>query len=152
MTQTKFLVRFCSPPSCVHPPPWARAGLSWCISFTCSVCALRCSVVSDSLGHCGLRPPGSAVHGVFQARILEGVAFPFSRGSSQPQAWTPISCISCIHLLRWEVDPLPLGHLGSPSSSTKMRILCSTVLVCIFLCLDFWLRILRLHNSYCIHQ
>ena len=29
-------------------------------------------------------PPGSSVHGIFQARILECVAIPFSRGSSQP--------------------------------------------------------------------
>ena len=29
-------------------------------------------------------PPGSSVHGIFQARILEWVAVPFSRGSSQP--------------------------------------------------------------------
>ena len=27
-------------------------------------------------------PPGSSVHGIFQARILEWVIFPFSRGSS----------------------------------------------------------------------
>ena len=30
------------------------------------------------------RPPGSSVHGILQARILEWVAIPFSRGSSQP--------------------------------------------------------------------
>ena len=29
-------------------------------------------------------PPSSSVHGIFQARILELVAIPFSRGSSQP--------------------------------------------------------------------
>ena len=31
-------------------------------------------------------PPGSSVHGIFQARILEWVAIPSSRGSSQPMA------------------------------------------------------------------
>ena len=30
-------------------------------------------------------PPGSSAHGIFQARILEWVAIPFSRGSSQPR-------------------------------------------------------------------
>ena len=30
-------------------------------------------------------PPGSSVHGISQARILEGVAISFSRGSSQPR-------------------------------------------------------------------
>ena len=30
-------------------------------------------------------PPGSSVHGILQARVLQWVAMPFSRGSSQPQ-------------------------------------------------------------------
>ena len=33
-------------------------------------------------------PPGSSVHGILQARILEWVAIPFSRGSSQTRDWT----------------------------------------------------------------
>ena len=32
------------------------------------------------------------VHGILQARILEWVAFPFSRGSSQPRDQTRVSC------------------------------------------------------------
>ena len=32
--------------------------------------------------------PGSSVHGILQARILEWVAMPSSRGSSQPRGWT----------------------------------------------------------------
>ena len=32
--------------------------------------------------------PGSSVHGIFQARILEWVAISFSRGSSQPKDQT----------------------------------------------------------------
>ena len=34
------------------------------------------------------------VHGILQARILEWVAFPFSRGSSQPRDRTQVSCIA----------------------------------------------------------
>ena len=34
-------------------------------------------------------PPGSSVHGMSQARILEWAAIPFSRGSSLPRDWTP---------------------------------------------------------------
>ena len=37
-------------------------------------------------------PPGSSVHGILQARILEWVAMSFSRGSSQPRDWTWVSC------------------------------------------------------------
>ena len=37
--------------------------------------------------------PGSSVHGIFQAIVLEWVAIFFSRGSSQPKAQTRVSCI-----------------------------------------------------------
>ena len=40
--------------------------------------------------------PGSSVHGILQARILEWVAVPSSRGSSWPRNWTHIYSISCI--------------------------------------------------------
>ena len=38
--------------------------------------------------------PGSSVHGILQARILEWVAISFSGGSSQPRDGTCISCIA----------------------------------------------------------
>ena len=38
--------------------------------------------------------PGSSVPGILQARILEWVAMPFSRGSSQPRDRTWVSCIA----------------------------------------------------------
>ena len=37
--------------------------------------------------------PGSVVHGIFQARILEWAAISFSRGSSQPRDQNRVSCI-----------------------------------------------------------
>ena len=40
------------------------------------------------------KPPGFSVHGIFQARILEWVDIPFSRGSSQSRDGTPVSCIA----------------------------------------------------------
>ena len=40
-------------------------------------------------------PPGSSVLGILQARILEWVAVPASRGSSQPGDQTCVSCIFC---------------------------------------------------------
>ena len=39
--------------------------------------------------------PGSSVHGISQARILEWVAISFSRGSFRRRDWTLVSCISC---------------------------------------------------------
>ena len=41
-------------------------------------------------------PPGSSVHGILQARILEWVAMPSSRGSSWPRDWAGISYVSHI--------------------------------------------------------
>ena len=41
-------------------------------------------------------PPGSSIHEISQARILEWVALPSSRGSSWPRGWTPDFGISCI--------------------------------------------------------
>ena len=38
-------------------------------------------------------PPGSTVHGISQARILEWVAISYSRGYSQPRDQTRVSCI-----------------------------------------------------------
>ena len=56
------------------------------------------------------RIPGRAV----QARILEWVAFPFSKASSQPRDQT---CISC-GLLHWQADSLPLAPPGKPIQRT----------------------------------
>ena len=39
-------------------------------------------------------PPGSSVHGILQARILEWVAIPFSGGSSQPRNQTQVFYIA----------------------------------------------------------
>ena len=47
-------------------------------------------------------PPGSSVHGIAQARILEWVSISFFRGSSWPR--TPI-CISCIGMWVLTTEP-----------------------------------------------
>ena len=63
-------------------------------------------------------PPGSSVHGILQARILEWVAISFSRGSSWPRNWTHVSC-----LLHWQVGSLllaPPGMLKSTHESFKI--------------------------------
>ena len=54
-------------------------------------------------------PPGSFVHGISQARILDWVAISFSRGSFQSRDRTHISCL---HLL--QADSLPLERSGKP--------------------------------------
>ena len=53
-------------------------------------------------------PPGSSVHGIFQAKILEWIVISYSRGSSQPTDRTHVSCLSCTarqilyHSATWE--------------------------------------------------
>ena len=71
--------------------------LVWCfkklysISFSNSAqsCPALCNPMGSSL-------PDSSVHGIFQAKILEGVAISYSKGSSQPRDRTHVSCVSCI--------------------------------------------------------
>ena len=55
---------------------------------------LVASVVPDSLQPHRLYPPDSSIHGILQARILEWIAIPFSRGSFQPRNQSWISCIA----------------------------------------------------------
>ena len=49
------------------------------------------------------------VHGILQARILEWVAFPFSRGSSQPRDWTQVSGTAGRFFTSWATGkPMPV--------------------------------------------
>ena len=69
----------------------------------CSV-AQSCPTLCDSID---CSPPGSSVHGIFQASILEWVAISSSRGSSWPRNWICFSCVPCI-------GRQIFYHLGSP--------------------------------------
>ena len=57
-------------------------------------------------------PPGSSVHGILQARILEWVAMPFFRGSSPSRDRTLFSSVSCIA----PGNSLPAEPPGKPLS------------------------------------
>ena len=63
--------------------------------------------------HCS--PPGSSVNGILQARILEWVAIPFSRGSSQPRDRTWVSRITSVFFffLPFEPPGKPYSEYGS---------------------------------------
>ena len=75
----------------------------------CCVClvAQLCLTLRDPMEW---SPPGSSVHGILQARILEWITMPSSRGSSQPRDGTHVSCISSIgrqvfsHSATWEAQ------------------------------------------------
>ena len=72
---------------------WTATGLYIHICWWwwwCEV-AQSCPTLCDPMD---CSPPGSSVHGILQARILEWVAISFSRGSSQPRDQTQVSCIA----------------------------------------------------------
>ena len=64
--------------------------------------AQSCLTLCDPMDY---NPPGSTVHGILQARILEWVAIPFSRGPSWPRDLTRISCIACRFFTDWAGEP-----------------------------------------------
>ena len=77
------------------------------MSMSMGVCSVT-SVVSDSLRPHDCSLPGSFVHGILHARILDQVAISYCRASSQPRNQTHVSCVSCIsrwifyHCTTWE--------------------------------------------------
>ena len=99
--------------------------LSTCIKSLTFKESVSRSVVSNSLSpHMDCSPPGSSVHRVFQARILEWVAISFSRGSSQPRDW---NCTAS------HVAPTPGDGFftteppGKPTLSSIIKIKCSYI-------------------------
>ena len=80
------------------PVKW-NLFLSLRVSSVAQSCLTLCDPIDCSL-------PGSSVHRIFQARILEWLAISFSKGSSQPQNRTWVSCVSCIahqSLTHWAI-------------------------------------------------
>ena len=79
---------------------------------------LLLSLVTEFCLFCNPRDcsrPGSSVHGILQARILEWVAIPFPKGSSQPK---DRACVSC--LLHCSRIIYHLRCLGSPNMITSL--------------------------------
>ena len=62
-------------------------------------------------------PPGSSVHGTLQARILEWVAMPSSRGFPQPRDWAQVSCIAGRFFAIWATrgDRIPPAATAAKS-------------------------------------
>ena len=67
------------------------------------------------------KPVGYTVHGIFQARILKWLAFPFSWGSSQPRDWTQVSHIAGGFFTRWATSEAQESWVAYPFSSGSSR-------------------------------
>ena len=81
------------------PISWLRIFVHACVCVCVCVCAQSCQTLCDPMDW---SPPGSSVHGISLARILEWVAISFSRASSQPRDQSFVSCIFCIG--NWSLD------------------------------------------------
>ena len=75
---------------------WTRATAACLVTQPClTLCSPTCSL------------PGSSVLGILQARIMEWVAMPSSRGSSQPRDWTQVSHIAGRFFTIWVTREAP---------------------------------------------
>ena len=82
------------------------------------MCTQLCPTLGDPMD---CRPPGSSIHGIFQARILEWIVTSFSRGSSQPRDQTRVSCLSFIDRHSLPTEPLGEAHYHLRDEETKDR-------------------------------
>ena len=106
---TRSYLNLCKPMDCSLPgsPVHGIGGGCVCVCLCVCVCVCVCLCVCVSVSVSVLviqwyptlcnpmdcSPPGSSVHGILLARILEWVAISFSRGSSRPRDRTQVSCI-----------------------------------------------------------
>ena len=72
--------------------------VNWSFLLLFCLVAKLCLTLHDLMGCC---PPGSSVHMISQASILECVAISFSRGSYQPKDRIHVSCTGRKILYRW---------------------------------------------------
>ena len=85
----------------------------------CAHLLQSCPTLCDPMD-CSL--PGSSVHGISQARILEWVAMPSSRGSSRPRDPSRISYVSCIGSRFFTISAAREAPVFSQSGASNPRL------------------------------
>ena len=87
----------------------AGPNLVWLLFLQVPVlsCPILCNPWDRSLA-------GYSLHGILQARILQWVAMPSSRGSSQPRDWPCVSCTAGGIVTIEEAQDVPMGQ-GNPA-------------------------------------
>ena len=106
------------------PRPWGSPGKNTGVKVA-QTCPPLCDLMDCSL-------QGSFVHGILQARIPKWVAFPFSRGSSQPRDWTQVlsHCRWVLYCLSHQRSPRILECVaypffrGSSQPTNQTRVSC----------------------------
>ena len=97
-----YVVKFLENSICIKILQHIHIGLHMCVcvyiyTHVCvCVCVCVCALSRSVCNPMDFSPPGSSVPGIFQARVLEGVAFPYYTGSSQLRDHIHPSCFSCI--------------------------------------------------------
>ena len=81
-----FIVQLSHPYMTTGETMWGLDCKESCVLVT-QACPTLCNPTDCS-------PPGFSAHGILQARILEWIAIPFSRGTSQPRDWALVSCLT----------------------------------------------------------
>ena len=83
---------------------WGNFWKLFCVCVCVCVLVIQwCPTLCNPMDY---SPPGSSVHGVLQARILEWVTMPSSRGSSWPRDQTRVSCIAHRFFTIWAIRKL----------------------------------------------
>ena len=85
-----------------------------CYAQSFQLCPTLCTPMDHS-------PPGSSVHMIFLARMLEWAAMPSCRGSSWPRDQTHIACVSCTAGVFFTTEPT--GSLSMPPSPPPPNIM-----------------------------
>ena len=98
---------------------WTSVRARYCTKGWWRLITQLCLILCDPTD-CSL--PGSSVHGIFQARILESGAIPFSRGSFWPRDQTWVSYLAGRFFTNWvTVKQITLGPCPPPALPRTLR-------------------------------
>ena len=106
-----------------HSAKLLHPGWAWPVHLlpcfcVCVLVTQSCPTLCDPMDCSSL---GSAVHTVLQARILEWIAIPLSRGSSQPRYRTPVSSFASKFFTLWATREVLDSTLALPKSILPME-------------------------------
>ena len=99
---------------CPHVTPYNSSPVLPAVLNASCMHAQSCLTLCNPMDY---SPPDASIHGVFQARILEWVVIPFSRGSSQSRDRTDVTSIFCIGkriIYHWAIQEVPNTSLSFP--------------------------------------
>ena len=102
---------------------WVKHSEDLTVLFLMKVLVARlCPTLCNSMDY---STPGSSVHGILQAGILEQTAISFSRVSSQPRGQTQVSCIAGRFFYHLSHQGSPHVNIQPPVNHLRMKGLCA---------------------------